>query len=155
MARIQSETASTMGDDARAGHGAVFCSRCRRSGPSHHPIFREWWRESPKGGDFYCMGPSLDRLIVQVSTADGTTEDKRCATFSIKNEDHTLGNALRHVIMKKYARPTCLTLSVGPPAIDVLRKGLDDLQSMMEILLKKFDAAVQGGDYEHYPDVEI
>ena len=27
----------------------------------------------------------------------------RAASYEFKNEDHTLGNALRHIIMKKYA----------------------------------------------------
>lgn len=35
--------------------------------------------------------------IMQVGDAD----DPRNATFSIKNEDHTLGNALRFIIMRK------------------------------------------------------
>lgn len=44
---------------------------------------------------------------------------------------------------------------IGPPAIDILRKGLDDLQFMMEGILRKFDEAVEGGQYEHHPDAEI
>jgi DNA-directed RNA polymerase subunit L len=28
-------------------------------------------------------------------------EDQNCLTVAIKDEDHTLGNALRYVIMKK------------------------------------------------------
>lgn len=45
--------------------------------------------------------------------------------------------------------------AAGPPAIDVLKKGLDDLEATMECLLRKFDAAVKDQNYEHYPELEI
>lgn len=45
--------------------------------------------------------------------------------------------------------------SRGPPAADILRKGLDDLKSLAELLLNKFEAAVEAKDYAHYPDLEI
>lgn len=40
---------------------------------------------------------------VCIVKSEAATDDNRCATFSIKNEDHTMGNALRHIIMRKYA----------------------------------------------------
>lgn len=100
---------------------------------------------------------------------EGVSEDKRCATFAIKNEDHTLGNALRHIIMQNpdvdfcgYSIPHPSEAKIhiriqsrGPPPVDILRKGLDDLKSTMEIILQKFNQAVAAGDYEHYPDLEI
>lgn len=44
--------------------------------------------------------PQQERIaLVKGESAE---DDQRCATFSIKNEDHTLGNALRHIIMRKY-----------------------------------------------------
>ena len=33
---------------------------------------------------------------------EGSPEDETCLTFVLNEEDHTLGNALRYVIMKKY-----------------------------------------------------
>lgn len=44
---------------------------------------------------------------------------------------------------------------VGPPAVDILKKGLDELQSVFAILLEKFDAAVAADDYEKHLDVEV
>jgi hypothetical protein len=35
----------------------------------------------------------------------GHTEDLTAVTFQILDEDHTLGNALRYIIMKKYIVP--------------------------------------------------
>lgn len=32
----------------------------------------------------------------------GASEDGTAASFQIKDEDHTLGNSLRYIIMKKY-----------------------------------------------------
>lgn len=37
--------------------------------------------------------------IIMLGTA---TDDDSCASFQFENEDHTLGNALRWIIMKKY-----------------------------------------------------
>jgi len=37
-----------------------------------------------------------------VST-QGAEEDETCVTFVITKEDHTLGNSLRYMVMKKYA----------------------------------------------------
>ena len=32
----------------------------------------------------------------------GDPDDETCATFVLQEEDHTLGNSLRYIIMKKY-----------------------------------------------------
>jgi hypothetical protein len=52
-----------------------------------------------KGG----ANPQAEQVVVVEGTTNDGAEagDARCATFSIKNEDHTIGNALRHIIMKK------------------------------------------------------
>jgi hypothetical protein len=52
-------------------------------------------------------------------------EGDTCVTFLINDEDHTLGNALRYIIMKKYAHAgksrdarlvsTMLTVMLNPP----------------------------------------
>ena len=39
--------------------------------------------------------------------------------------------------------------------MEILKKGLDDLQAVMEGLYRKFDAAVKSDTYEHHPDLEI
>jgi len=45
--------------------------------------------------------------------------------------------------------------SRGPPAVEILKKGLEDLKSMYDCLLEKFEKAVDEGQYEHNPDLEI
>lgn len=47
---------------------------------------------------------TLPHRLSQNSTAqDGDT----CVTFMLNNEDHTIGNALRYIIMKKYVVAQC------------------------------------------------
>lgn len=41
----------------------------------------------------------ITKLIVQLSMDD--PDDVTCMTFVFRGEDHTLGNALRYMIMKK------------------------------------------------------
>lgn len=43
-----------------------------------------------------------DEPIISIVSKSGTIEDKTCVTFCIKNEDHSIGNALRYIIMRKY-----------------------------------------------------
>jgi hypothetical protein len=45
-------------------------------------------------------------------------EGDTCVTFMINDEDHTLGNALRYIIMKKYAHAGKLKSTQGtrPPS---------------------------------------
>lgn len=50
---------------------------------------------------------------------------------------------------------TSYSCATGPAAIDILRKGLEDLQNIFEDLKEKLEASVVSGDYEHYPDVSI
>ena len=77
------------------------------------------------------------------------------ATFVIANEDHTLGNALRYVLMRDPSTTFCgysmphpseplvnLRLQTnGAPADDVLRAGLNTLIDMCTHIGEKIDAA--------------
>lgn len=84
------------------------------------------------------------------------------ATFIFGNEDHTLGNALRHVLMQRPETDFCgysvphpyepkmnLRLQVyednpsGSSAIEVLKMGLQDLEGTANILDETFNAAVE------------
>ncbi|TVY26112.1 DNA-directed RNA polymerases I and III subunit [Lachnellula hyalina] len=77
------------------------------------------------------------------------------ASFEFKGEDHTLGNALRYIIMKKYAPVpvhlprspqeyiilsssiACLEIGQGT-AVEALEKGLDDLSDLCDVVEEKF-----------------
>lgn len=45
--------------------------------------------------------------------------------------------------------------SRGPPAIEILKKGLDDLKSVYDGLLDKFKDDLAGGSYEKNLELEI
>ncbi|XP_054163011.1 DNA-directed RNA polymerases I and III subunit RPAC2-like [Oppia nitens] len=89
------------------------------------------------------------------------TNDGQCAIISLKDEDHTLANALRYIIVKNsnvkfcgYSMPhpndnQCLIqiqTNAGFKAIDVFEKGLRDLmdvfQHMKHVFHKKHEEFV-------------
>merc|ERR1712193_216890 len=79
------------------------------------------------------------------------------ASFEFKKEDHTLGNALRYIIMKNpdvefcgYSIPhpsenkiNLRIQSKGASAVDVLSKGLSDLSRLSEHVLSVFEEKVK------------
>ncbi|TKA75965.1 DNA-directed RNA polymerases I and III subunit RPAC2 [Cryomyces minteri] len=81
---------------------------------------------------------------------------KTAASFEFTKEDHTLGNALRYVIMKNPSVEFC-GYSIPHPseermnlriqtyddvdAYDVLQKGLNDLMDLCDVVLDKFITA--------------
>ncbi|XP_077974557.1 DNA-directed RNA polymerases I and III subunit RPAC2-like [Styela clava] len=85
---------------------------------------------------------------------DGSGEN--CCTFVFYDEDHTLGNALRYIIMKNPEVEFCgysiphpaenkLNLRIqtnGVSPTDVLRKGLEELLNTSDHVLKTFEDAI-------------
>lgn len=93
------------------------------------------------------------KLLPQASTEDGT-----CASFQIVDEDHTLGNALRYIIMKNpdvefcgYSIPhpseNLLNIRIQTygesTAVDVLHKGLKDLTDLCDVVEEKFTQRIK------------
>ena len=93
-----------------------------------------------------------------------TEDEGRCATYELIDEDHTLGNALRHMILKNpnikfcgYALPhpnerkINLQIQVySGEALDALEKGLKDLIDLNRVVKEKI---LKEG--EKYKDVEF
>ncbi|KAG0577701.1 hypothetical protein M758_5G167800 [Ceratodon purpureus] len=87
----------------------------------------------------------------------GSDTDPRNATFSISDEDHTLGNSLRFVLNKDprvafcgYSVPhpsenriNVRVQTTGIPARDVLKDALNDLTAMNQHVMTTFDSAVE------------
>lgn len=86
------------------------------------------------------------------------TEDKgRCATFELLDEDHTLGNALRHMILKNpdvkfcgYALPHPNERKINiqvqvykGEALDALEKGLKDLIDLNRVIRERITKAAE------------
>ncbi|CAM9563380.1 unnamed protein product [Scytosiphon promiscuus] len=96
------------------------------------------------------------------------------ATFIFGDEDHTLGNALRHVLMEnkevdfcgysvphpRASRPTkliaplllsravfpCDWASSGRPALELLKEGLRDLRELCSILEERVEQEIPDAD---------
>ncbi|CCX11347.1 hypothetical protein FPQ18DRAFT_305857 [Pyronema domesticum] len=87
-------------------------------------------------------------------------EEPGCASFQITDEDHTLGNALRYMIMKNPKVELCgysiphpseahmnIRIQIYPEfedefrPVDALLKGLDDLNDLCGVVREKFTEA--------------
>jgi DNA-directed RNA polymerase I and III subunit RPAC2 len=96
----------------------------------------------------------------KLQVAPGATENS--ATFVIANEDHTLGNAVRYVLMRDEQTKFCgysmphpseplvnlrLQTSDGTSAVDVFRASLNTLIDICDTMRERIDdAKVQSGD---------
>ncbi|CAF1627465.1 unnamed protein product [Rotaria magnacalcarata] len=111
---------------------------------------------------------SNDYIKLQVCPVDDGTNTKTTVgasnlSFIIRDEDHTLGNSLRYVIMKNPAVDFCgYTIphpseskinfriqsktsedSTAVPALDIFRQGLMDLKQICSIVLEKYEDSVK------------
>ncbi|KAK6349746.1 RNA polymerase subunit AC19 [Orbilia brochopaga] len=91
----------------------------------------------------------------KITMLGSATDDDSCASFQFENEDHTLGNALRWIIMKNPQVEFC-GYSIPHPseakmnmriqtygeitAKDALIKGLADLRDLCDVVTDKFVA---------------
>lgn len=98
------------------------------------------------------IDPAVDRDRVRVLS--GSTET--AASFQFDGEDHTLGNALRYIIMKNPDVEFCgysiphpseakMNLRIqtydGVSVYTVLEKGLEDLMNMCDVVEDKYKIA--------------
>ncbi|SCV03773.1 LAME_0H13102g1_1 [Lachancea meyersii CBS 8951] len=99
----------------------------------------------------------LDKEKIKLLSS-ATSEDGKCASFQISEEDHTLGNALRYIIMKNpdvefcgYSIPhpseNLLNLRIqtygDSTAVEVLHKGLQDLMDLCDAVEDKFTQRIR------------
>jgi DNA-directed RNA polymerase I and III subunit RPAC2 len=91
-------------------------------------------------------------------------EDESCMTFVLHGEDHTLGNALRHIIMKNPDTTFCGYAVPHPSerkinlrvqcredklAVDVLKEGLEQLKDVCNHVAKTFESSVENYRARH------
>lgn len=113
------------------------------------------------------MGDNEESSDVQLDTnkivlLPGATSDGFAASFQIIDEDHTLGNALRYMIMKNADVEFCgysiphpsenkLNIRIqtygGMTAVAALHKGLDDLADLCTHIEEEFSTKVASKDY--------
>ncbi|XP_048370547.1 DNA-directed RNA polymerases I and III subunit RPAC2-like [Sphaerodactylus townsendi] len=104
--------------------------------------------------------------VLQMVRADGA--DKSCVTFVLHNEDHTLGNSLRYMIMKDPEVEFCgysithpseskinfrIQTRGGLSALEAFQKGLEELTGVCQHVLSKFEASVEA--YKAQEDVKM
>lgn len=109
-----------------------------------------------------------DKRKLLAMPTEGREEDETCQTFVFNKEDHTLGNSLRYIIMKNPDTQFCgysiphpseekVNLRIqtyGKPATDVLRKGLKDLNSVCEHVLRTFESSINDHKRRNRSSVE-
>ncbi|KAG0325504.1 RNA polymerase subunit AC19 [Podila humilis] len=100
----------------------------------------------------------------KISVVPGTMSDPQCATFCLQDEDHTLGNALRWIIMKdpevdfvSYSMPhpsepktnVRIQTSEKTNAIEAVSRGLGNLNDICAHIIQTFNTELMKGDFEY------
>ncbi|XP_066571391.1 DNA-directed RNA polymerases I and III subunit RPAC2 [Amia ocellicauda] len=101
-------------------------------------------------------GEAEKRPVLEVVQAEG--DDNSCVTFVLHEEDHTLGNALRYMVMKNPEVEFCgysithpseskinfrIQTRGGLPAVDPFRHGLNELTEVCQHILHTFEASMK------------
>ena len=100
----------------------------------------------------------------KIKMLPGASEDGSSASFQILEEDHTLGNALRYIIMKNPEVEFC-GYSIPHPgenkmniriqtygnisAVEALHQGLDNLSELCGVVEEKFEQRLKEGNFTH------
>ncbi|ABN65632.1 RNA polymerase I and III subunit [Scheffersomyces stipitis CBS 6054] len=100
----------------------------------------------------------------KIKLLPGASEDGTAASFQILEEDHTLGNALRYMIMKNPEVEFC-GYSIPHPsenklniriqtygnitAVEALHQGLDNLAELCTVIGDKFEEKISAGGYKN------
>ncbi|MBZ3889098.1 DNA-directed RNA polymerases I and III subunit RPAC2 [Sciurus carolinensis] len=99
------------------------------------------------------------KTALEMVQAAGT--DRHCVTFVLHEEDHTLGNSLRYMIMKNPEVEFCGYTTTHPseskinlriqtrgalPAVEPFQRGLNELMNVCQHVLDKFEASIK--DYK-------
>ncbi|KAJ2162150.1 RNA polymerase subunit AC19 [Coemansia sp. RSA 552] len=98
----------------------------------------------------------------KIEVVPGASADLTSVTFCIKEEDHTLGNALRWAVLQNAQVDFC-GYSIPHPseakmnirvqtteqtdAVEALNKGIDDLKSVCQFIKARLQQRSRQGDY--------
>ncbi|CAO3666465.1 unnamed protein product [Umbelopsis ramanniana] len=103
-----------------------------------------------------------DKIEIVAGSSDPT-----CMTFCFKEEDHTLGNSLRHMVMKNPLVDYCgysiphpseakmnvhIQTTDATNAVEALNKGFDDLTDLCQHVISKFKTELKSGNFEYSPE---
>ncbi|KAE8584659.1 hypothetical protein XENTR_v10021054 [Xenopus tropicalis] len=94
--------------------------------------------------------------------------DESCVTFVLHEEDHTLGNSLRYMVMKNpdiefcgysitHPSETKINFRIqtrnGIPAVEPFRRGLTELVDVCQHVLNTFEASIK--EYKEQKDAAM
>ncbi|MPC13912.1 DNA-directed RNA polymerases I and III subunit RPAC2-like [Portunus trituberculatus] len=120
----------------------------------------------PVGADgFRLQNVNENKEKNKLEWVTGPSQDDYNRTFVINDEDHTLGNALKHIIMQNpdvefcgYTVPHPMERKIhvrvqthSTPALQVLHKALKDLKKLNEEIREKIEVEVQRYKDTHPP----
>ncbi|RSH91175.1 RNA polymerase subunit AC19 [Saitozyma podzolica] len=115
---------------------------------------------------------SVSTSIVQekITILPGHEPDYSACTFCLANEDHTLGNALRWIIMKDPEVEFCgysaphpadpkihlrIQMYENQSAVDCLRRALKNLRELLNTVNDKYASSVKNDTYIREDDVDV
>ncbi|KAK6462447.1 hypothetical protein DFJ63DRAFT_156705 [Scheffersomyces coipomensis] len=101
--------------------------------------------------------------LEKIKLLPGSSDDGTAASFQIIDEDHTLGNAIRYIIMKNPEVEFC-GYSIPHPsenklniriqtygnitALEALHQGLDNLAELCTVIEDRFSEKIEAGGYK-------
>ncbi|GAA5825531.1 hypothetical protein JCM10212_003598 [Sporobolomyces blumeae] len=106
----------------------------------------------------------------KISILPGATEGLTQATFCILEEDHTIGNLLRWMLMKNPAVEFCgysaphpseakihlrIQMYDGKSSLDALNEALDNVENLTLEILEAYTAALRSGDFARVEDEPV
>ncbi|CAG8469023.1 11665_t:CDS:2 [Ambispora gerdemannii] len=112
-------------------------------------------------------GNVVVNILDKIDIIPGLNKDMRNVTFVLKDEDHTLGNTLRYVIMKNPHVDYCgysiphpseaklnlrVQTSEKTDAVEALKKGLEDLAGLCLYVESEFKKKIQESGFDYDPD---
>lgn len=107
--------------------------------------------------------PQVEFESNKIKLLPGASDDGSAASFQVIDEDHTLGNALRYIIMKNPEVEFC-GYSIPHPsenklniriqtygnitAVEALHQGLDNLSELCVTIEETFTEKVEAGGFQ-------
>ncbi|CAJ0598355.1 unnamed protein product [Cylicocyclus nassatus] len=104
------------------------------------------------------MFSSMDKPKIEILDPEGFAADPTCLTLALREEDHTIGNSLKHILCRMKNVEFCgynvphpledkillrLQTREGVPAGPVLLEALTHLETVFATIREKFETSYQ------------
>ncbi|KAM0752804.1 RBP11-like subunits of RNA polymerase [Meredithblackwellia eburnea MCA 4105] len=120
-----------------------------------------------QGHEMSKLGPNLSN---KVSILPGATDNLTAATYCIYEEDHTLGNLLRWMLMKNpdvefcgYSAPHPSEAKIhlriqmydNKSSLDALHTAINNLEEMTKVIEDKYKESLASGDFDRPEELDM